>query len=111
MTTAERPPVAPGEPAPEFTLPAVDGQRTGVVGRLPRPERRIPPGCSSACGVRSAGARSRRWARTRPSSKALGVESLGIVATEPENARLYFKFRPTRLRLGRGPGAHDASPV
>jgi hypothetical protein len=25
------------------------------------------------------------------------------VATEPENARLYFKFRPTRLRLGADP--------
>jgi hypothetical protein len=26
--------------------------------------------------------------------KALGVETLGIVATAPENARLYFKYRP-----------------
>jgi peroxiredoxin len=32
--------------------------------------------------------------------KAAGIETLGIVATTPENARLYFKFRPTRLRLG-----------
>ena len=30
MTTTidPRPPVAPGEPAPDFTLPAVDGDRT-----------------------------------------------------------------------------------
>ena len=35
--------------------------------------------------------------------KALGVEALGIVATAPENARLYFKFRPTRLRLASDP--------
>src|SRR6185369_13679788 len=35
--------------------------------------------------------------------KALGVETLGIVATRPENARLYFKFRPTRLRLAADP--------
>jgi peroxiredoxin len=35
--------------------------------------------------------------------KALGVETLGVVATEPENAQLYFKFRPTRLRLGADP--------
>jgi peroxiredoxin len=36
--------------------------------------------------------------------KAQGVETLGIVATSPENARLYFKFRPTRLRLAADPG-------
>jgi hypothetical protein len=35
--------------------------------------------------------------------KAFGVESVGIVATEPDNARLYFKFRPTRLRLAADP--------
>ena len=31
------------------------------------------------------------------------MESLGVVATSPENARLYFKFRPTRLRLASDP--------
>jgi hypothetical protein len=35
--------------------------------------------------------------------KPLGVESLAVVATAPENARLYFKFRPTRLRLAADP--------
>jgi hypothetical protein len=35
--------------------------------------------------------------------KALGVESLVVVATPPENARLYFKFRPTRVRLASDP--------
>jgi hypothetical protein len=35
--------------------------------------------------------------------KALGVETLGIVATAPENARLYFKYRPTPLRLAADP--------
>jgi hypothetical protein len=35
--------------------------------------------------------------------KALGVETLGIVATVPENARLYFKYRPTPLRLAADP--------
>jgi hypothetical protein len=35
--------------------------------------------------------------------KSSGVETLGVVATTPENARLYFKFRPTRLRLASDP--------
>ena len=33
----------------------------------------------------------------------IGVESLGIIATPLENARLYFRFRPTRLRLATDP--------
>lgn len=35
--------------------------------------------------------------------KAAGVESLGVVATAPENARLYFRFRPTKLPLASDP--------
>jgi hypothetical protein len=35
--------------------------------------------------------------------KAAGIETLAVVATQPENARLYFKFRPTRLRLAADP--------
>ena len=31
------------------------------------------------------------------------METLGIVATPAENARLYFKYRPTRLRLAADP--------
>lgn len=31
------------------------------------------------------------------------METLGIVATAPENARLYFKYRPTPLRLAADP--------
>jgi hypothetical protein len=38
-----------------------------------------------------------------PKLKAVGVETLAIVATTPDNARLYFKFRPTRLRLAADP--------
>jgi thiol-disulfide isomerase/thioredoxin len=35
--------------------------------------------------------------------KALGVETIGVVATTPENAQLYFKYRPCRLRLASDP--------
>ena len=40
-----------------------------------------------------------QMADVRPSG-SLGVESLAIVGTELDNARLYFKFRPTRMALG-----------
>jgi peroxiredoxin len=35
--------------------------------------------------------------------KAAGVETLGVVATPPANAQLYFKFRPCRLPLASDP--------
>jgi peroxiredoxin len=35
--------------------------------------------------------------------KTVGVETLGIVATPPANAQLYFKFRPSRLQLASDP--------
>jgi len=103
MTTTEsRPPVAPGEAAPDFTLPAVDRQETVSLadyrGRSPVFLALLVglwcPFCRRSIAQMSA---------NEGKLKALGVESLGIVATPPENARLYFKFRPTRLRLAADP--------
>jgi peroxiredoxin len=113
MTIAEsRPPVAPGEPAPDFTLPAVDRQETVSLadyrGRSPVFLALLVglwcPFCRRSIAQMSA---------NESKLKALGVESLGIVATPPENARLYFKFRPTRLRLAADPalGTHRAYGV
>ncbi len=33
----------------------------------------------------------------------LGVETLAIIASDPERARLYFRFRPPRCRVGADP--------
>src|SRR2546423_1952427 len=103
MTMVEtRPPVAPGEPAPPFTLPAVDRPETiSLAGYKGRPLFLALfiglwcPFCRRAIAQMGA---------TEDKLKAIGVESLGIVATTPENARLYFKFRPTKLRLAADPG-------
>ena len=40
-----------------------------------------------------------KMSTTEPALKQQGVDTLCVVATPPENARLYFKYRPTRLRL------------
>jgi hypothetical protein len=45
----------------------------------------------------------RKVAANENKLKVLGVETIGVVATAPENARLYFKYRPCRLRLGADP--------
>jgi hypothetical protein len=42
-------------------------------------------------------------ASTAEALKPLGVASLAIVGTELDNARLYFRFRPTRLEMGADP--------
>ncbi len=100
--TESRPPVSPGEPAPDFTLPAVDGEDTislaDYLGRSP-----VFLGLMIGLWCPFCRRQIAQMGATDAKLKAIGVESLGIVATPPENARLYFKFRPTRLRLAADP--------
>lgn len=102
LTNGLRPPIAPGEPAPDFVLPAVDGN--GTVSLADYRGRNSVflalfvglwcPFCRRS--IAQVAANEKKF-------KALGVETLGVVATAPENARLYFKFRPCRVRLGADP--------
>ena len=103
MTMVEsRPPVAPGERAPDFTLPAVD--RQGVISLADYRER-SPLFLALFIGLWCPFCRRSiaQMGATETKLKAIGVETLGIVATTPENAQLYFKFRPTKLRLASDP--------
>ena len=96
------PTVSPGEPAPDFALPAMDG--TGTVS-LADYRGKTPLFLSLFVGLWCPFCRRAiaHLATTEPALKASGVDTLAIVATPPENARLYFKFRPTRLRLAADP--------
>jgi peroxiredoxin len=103
MTMPEaRSPVEPGERAPDFTLPAVDRNEnvslTDYRGRSPVFLALLVglwcPFCRRQ--IAQIGALDGKL-------KAVGVESLAVVATPPENARLYFKFRPTKVRLASDP--------
>ena len=97
-----RPPVQPGESAPDFTLPSVDRDGTvslddyrGKHGLLLCLFRGLwCPFCRRAIA---------RLGTTQAKLKELGVETLGIVATSPENARLYFRLRPTKVALAADP--------
>jgi peroxiredoxin len=95
-------PVKPGEPAPDFTLPAVE--RDGTVS-LADYRGRSPVFLALFRGVYCPFCRRAiaQMGTVQEKLRALGVESLGVVTTTPENARLYFKFRPTRLRLAADP--------
>ena len=103
MTTDDsRPPVVPGEPAPDFALPAVDGTATVSLADY---RGRSPVFLSLLIGLWCPFCRRHiaQMGTIENKLKAAGVDTLGVVATPPENARLYFKFRPTRLRLAADP--------
>lgn len=103
MTTIDaRQPLQPGEQAPDFTLPAVE--RDGTVS-LTDYRGRSPLLLAIFRGVYCPFCRRAiaQMGLTREKLKAVGVEALGIVATKPEHARLFFRMRPTGLPLAADP--------
>jgi peroxiredoxin len=95
-------PVSIGQRAPEFVLPAVD--RNGTVS-LADYRGRSPLFLALFIGLWCPFCRRSiaQMGTTEPQLRAGGIETLGVVATTAENARLYFKYRPTRLRLAADP--------
>jgi len=103
MTMPEaRSPIAPGEAAPDFTLPAVDRNENVSLADY---RGRSPVFLALMVGLWCPFCRRQiaQIGTIEGKLKALGIESLVVVATPPENARLYFKFRPTRVRLASDP--------
>jgi len=102
MTQAMQVPVQPGALAPDFAVPAVQDDRVISLadfrGSTPLLLGLFPglycPFCRRALAQMSA---------VSEKLKPIGVESLAVVGTELDNARLYFRFRPTKLMLGADP--------
>jgi peroxiredoxin len=92
----------PGDPAPDFTLPAADREgtvsladyrgRTAVLLGLFRGP--YCPFCRRALA---------RMGQAGDTLRDRGVAALAVVATSPENARFYFRFRPPRIRVAADP--------
>lgn len=101
VTSALRQPMQPGEAAPSFALPSVD--REGMVSLSDY--RGKPLFLALFRGIYCPFCRRAidRLAVTGEALRAIGVETLGIVATKPENARLYFRHRPTKMPLAADP--------
>ena len=98
-------PLQPGEPAPEFTLPAV--HREGMVS-LADYRGRCPVLLAIFVGLYCPFCRRNivQLGTTREKLSAAGVETLAVVATEIDNARLYFKYRPARVAIAADPELH-----
>jgi peroxiredoxin len=95
-------PLSPGALAPDFALAAIDG--SGTIS-LQDYRGKKPLFLALFVGLWCPFCRRSiaEMAATEPALKEQGIETLCIVATPPENARLYFKYRPTRLRLAADP--------
>ncbi len=92
------PSLQPGQLAPEFTLPAI--HRDGTIS-LADYRGRTPLLLALFRGLYCPFCRRgiAKLGMTSEKLKALGVETLVVVATQVERARLYFRYRPTRLPL------------
>jgi peroxiredoxin len=101
VTTALRQPVQPGEAAPLFALPSVDRDATVSLSDY----RGKPLFLALFRGIYCPFCRRAidRLAATSEALRAIGVETLGIVATKPENARLYFRHRPVKMPIAADP--------
>jgi peroxiredoxin len=91
-----------GHPAPDFTLPAVHH-----AGHVALADYRGKSNVLLAIFVGLYCPFCRRniaqLGGTQEKLRGLGVETLGVVATGVDNARLYFKHRPARIPLAADP--------
>jgi peroxiredoxin len=95
-------PVQSGERAPDFMVPAIHEDRTISLadyrGRTP-----VLLGLFRGLYCPFCRRAMAQMASTSQHLRSLGVDSLAIVGTELENARLYFKYRPSRMAMGADP--------
>lgn len=96
-------PLQPGDPAPDFMLPTVDSEGTVSLADY---RGRAPVLLAFERGLWCAFCRRHlaRLSTIREKLASVGVETLAILATEPERARLYLQYHPISLPLAADPG-------
>ena len=90
-------PLQPGDPAPEFTLPSANRE-----GNLSLNDLRGKPFLIGFFrGLHCPFCRRQvvQLASVQPALKAAGVETIAVVNTPVERARMYFRHRPTPATL------------
>lgn len=91
-----------GKPAPEFTLPAV--HRAGEVSLADyRGKSHLLLAIFVGLYCPFCRRNIAQLGGTQEKLRQRGVETLAVVATELDNAKLYFKYRPARVALAADP--------
>jgi peroxiredoxin len=103
MTQVAGTPIQPGQAAPEFAVPSVQDDRTICLTDF-RDRTSLLLGLFPGLYCPFCRRALAQMAATSEKLKPLGVDTLAVVGTELDNARLYFAFRPTRMALGADPG-------
>jgi peroxiredoxin len=91
-------PVQPGEPAPGFELPAINRGGTVSLDDF-RGRRAVLIGLFRGLHCPFCRRQIVTLGAAQPALQAAGVETLAVVNTPPERARLYFRHRPTPVTL------------
>jgi len=90
-------PLQPGEPAPAFALPAVDANR--IVSLVDLRGRPFLLGLFRGLHCPFCRRQLRQLSGLQPALRAAGVETLAVINTSLERARLYFRYQPTPVVL------------
>ena len=90
-------PLQPGDPAPAFTLPAAN--REGAVSLADLRGRPFLIGLFRGLHCPFCRRQVVALAAAQPALRAAGVETLVVINTPVERARLYFAYRPTPVML------------
>jgi peroxiredoxin len=102
MTLPGQMTVKSGDRAPDFVVPAVNDDRTISLDDY-RGKTPLLLGLFRGLYCPFCRRSLAQMASSSSHLKSLGVDALAIVGTELDNARFYFKFRPTRMALGADP--------
>ena len=95
-------PIDVGQPAPEFTLPAANREGSVTLAEY-RGKRPVLLALFRGLYCPFCRHQIARLAATAEKLRGSGVETLGVVATPAERARLYFRFHQARIPLAADP--------
>ncbi|HLE42972.1 MAG TPA: redoxin domain-containing protein, partial [Methylomirabilota bacterium] len=104
MTTTPPRPIQPGDRAPGFSLPAINREGTVSLDEY-RGKQPVLVGLFRGLSCPFCRRHLVQLSATQDKLKPAGVETVGVVNTTLDRARLYFKYRPTRIPLAADPEA------
>lgn len=104
MSTNPPRPIQPGDRAPSFSLPAINREGTVSLDEY-RGKHPVLVGLFRGLSCPFCRRHLVQLSATGEKLKPAGVETLGVVNTTLDRARLYFKYRPTRISLAADPEA------